>query len=99
METLLDIVRWLLSNVWNLLTGVRVPLLDISVASLSIGILLIDIFLEMFGRILGISFPNLAKFDSSQPSTSDSIHLLNPNRLPAHSTRYRVSPERAHDER
>lgn len=99
METLLQIAEWLFTNVWALFTEVRVPLLNISAGSLAIGILLIDVFLGMFGRILGVAFPTLPSGLEKYNSSSGRSHSLNPNRLPAHSSRYRVSPERANDER
>lgn len=91
MESVLDAVSWLLDASWAFFTDCRIPVLDISFATLLIGFALIDIFFKLLGLIVGVHFPSDVPLFGRSSKGQD---LGRPS-----STRYLVAPERAHDEK
>lgn len=57
METYLNIASCFLSNSWRVLTTVKMPGLDVSIAHLCIALFLIGLGLRIFSYALGLSLP------------------------------------------
>ena len=100
MSDILLFIRQFLSDSWQFFQ-ITIPGTSITFAMLLIGIGLINVGFSVLGLLLGLSLPSLGDFAESRGRYKDvmSARGRGQARLPAHSTRYRVSPERAHDER
>ena len=97
MQDLLDAVEWFFTSSWQFFTNCRIPVLDISFASLLIGLVLIDIFFVVLGMIVGVSFPTVHWYRLSRLNSGSSDHS---NYIGSgHSTAYRSAKGREHDER
>ena len=102
MQDLLDAVEWFFTSSWQFFTDCRIPVLDISFASLLIGLVLIDVFFVVLGMIVGVSFPTVPRIPSPKADVSSVTfpHPVHANYIGAgHTTTYRLPNGREHDER
>lgn len=100
MSDILFFIRQFLSDSWQFFQ-IQIPGTHITFAMLLIGLGLFNVGFSVLGLLLGISLPNLGDFVESRGKYKDALsaHGRGQARLPSHTTRYRVSPERVNDER
>lgn len=100
MSDILLFIRQFLSDSWRFFQ-ITIPGTSITFAMLLIGLGLVNVGFSVLGLLLGISLPNLGDFAEARGRYKDSLtaHGRGQARLPRYATRYRVSPERANDER
>jgi len=93
-------IRQLLSDSWQFFQ-IEIPGTHITFAMLLIGIGLFNVGFSVLGLLLGVSLPNLGDFLESRGRLKDiqSSRGEGQARLRSYNPRYRVSPERANDER
>ena len=100
MADILSFIKQFLSDSWQFFQ-IAIPGTSITFAMLLIGLGLFNVGFSVLSLLLGVSLPNLGAFAASRGKAKDALaaHGRGQARHPSHTTRYRVSPERANDER
>ena len=100
MSDILLFIKQFLADSWQFFQ-INIPGTTITFAMLLIALGLFNVGFSVLSLLLGVSLPNLGDFAESRGRYKDSLaaHGRGQARLSSHATRYRVSPERANDQR